>query len=66
MPANVRYLRWVSYDYGNNGASVKASYLIKVSGNNDLSHQSAFEVGRVDTKLAVPYKRLAFFFCHKE
>ena len=56
----------ISYDYGNNSASVKASYLIKVSGDNDLSHQSAFEAGRVDTKLAVPYKRLAFFFCHKE
>jgi len=54
----------VSYDYGNNTASAKGSYMIKVTDENDLKTKSEFEVGRVDISKAVPYKKLAFFFCH--
>lgn len=54
----------ISYDYGNNTATAKGGYLIKVTDENGLSSKSEFEVGRVDISKKVPYTKLAFFFCH--
>jgi len=54
----------ISYDYGNNIAKAKGSYLIKVTDENGLGMKSEFEVGRVDISKTEPYKKLAFFFCH--
>jgi len=54
----------VSYNYGNNTASSKASYLIKVTDAASLSTKSSFEVGRVDIDKATPYKKLATYKCH--
>jgi beta-lactamase superfamily II metal-dependent hydrolase len=55
----------ISYDYGNNTATAKASYMIKLTDADALDEKSVFETGRVDITNDVPYQRLGLFFCHK-
>lgn len=45
----------ISYNYGNNTATAKGSFLIKVKEDDDLNNKSIFEVGRVDYKKGIPY-----------
>lgn len=56
----------MSYNYGNNTATAKGSYLIKVIDETALTEKSGFEVGRVDINKTIPYKRLAISYCHKK
>lgn len=56
----------VSYSFGNDPPATKDSYVIKVTDEDALNEKSLFEVGRVDITQFVPYKRLAFFVCHKK
>jgi beta-lactamase superfamily II metal-dependent hydrolase len=56
----------ISYDYGNNTTHAKGSYLIKLTDEDALGEKSVFEVGRVDITKKIPYKKLAFFFCHRK
>jgi hypothetical protein len=56
----------ISYDFGNNTAAGKGSYLIKITDEVAIAEKSLFEVGRVDINKAVPYKRLAIFSCHSK
>jgi hypothetical protein len=55
-----------SYSYGNNTATAKGSYLIKITDADGISEQSKFEVGRVDIAKGIPYTRLGYFFCHRK
>lgn len=54
----------ISFDFGNNTSTSKASYLIKVKSNTQPEQSSIFEVGRVDLTSTTPYTTLSVFRCH--
>lgn len=56
----------VSFNYGNENASRKLSYLIKITNASTIRTTSSFEVGTVDISKTDPYERLSTFQCHRK